>query len=62
MIINTEIRDALTEQGEPTRQLVLSYVNSQGNVSFLTYDIAVNQLFQWRYAKRGDTPDRYFIS
>ena len=43
MIINTEIRDALTEQGEPTRQLVLSYVNSQGNVSFLTYNIPVNQ-------------------
>ena len=38
MIINTEIIDALTEQGEPTRQLVLSY------------------------AKRGDTPDRNFIS
>lgn len=62
MIINTEIRDALTEQGEPTRQLVLSYVNTQGNVSFLTYNIPVNQLFQWRYAKRGDTPDRNFIS
>ena len=62
MIINTEIRDALTEQGEPTRQLVLSYVNAQGNVSFLTYNIPVNQLFQWRYAKRGDTPDRNFIS
>ena len=62
MIINTEIRDALTEQGEPTRQLVLSYINSQGNVSFLTYNIPVNQLFQWRYAKRGDTPDRNFIS
>ena len=62
MIINTEIRDALTEQGEPTRQLVLSYVNSKGNVSFLTYNIPVNQLFQWRYAKRGDTPDRNFIS
>ena len=62
MIINTEIRDALTEQGEPTRQLVLSYINAQGNVSFLTYNIPVNQLFQWRYAKRGDTPDRNFIS
>lgn len=62
MIVNTELRDALDENGQPTRQLVLSYVNSTGTISFLTYNIPLNQMFQWKYAKRGDTVDRNFMS
>lgn len=62
MIVTTELRDVLNAQGVPTRQLVLSYINEQGGISFLTYDIPVDQLYQWKYAKRGDVVDPAFMS
>ena len=62
MIVTTELRDVLNAQGVPTRQLVLSYINEQGGISFLTYDIPIDQLYQWKYAKRGDVVDPAFMS
>ncbi len=62
MIVTTELRDVLNEQGQPARQLVVSYINSQGTISYLTYIIPPNQMYQWKYAKRGETPDKTFKS
>ena len=31
MIVTTEIRDVLNDIGEPAKQLVLSYINKEGN-------------------------------
>ncbi len=62
MIVNTELRDALNEQGQPCKQLVLSYINKEGNISYLSYNIPAYQMYQWKYAKRGDTADNRFVS
>lgn len=62
MIVTTEVRDVLNEQGEPAKQLVLSYINKEGNISYLTYTIPPYQMYQWKYAKRTDIPDPYFKS
>lgn len=62
MIVTTEIRDVLNEQGQPARQLVLSYINKDGGISYLTYIIPPSQMYQWKYCKRGETPDRNFRS
>lgn len=62
MIVTTEVRDTLTAQGVPARQIVLSYINEHGGISFLTYDIPADQMYQWKYAKPGDTVDPIFKS
>ena len=62
MIVTTEIRDVLNEQGQPARQLVLSYINKEGGISYLTYIIPQTQLYQWKYCKRGEVPDGSFKS
>lgn len=54
MIVNTEIRDALAADGQPCKQLVVSYINKEGGVSFLSYNIPPDQMFQWKYAKRNE--------
>lgn len=62
MIVTTEIRDVLNTQGEPAKQLVLSYINKEGNISYLTYILPADQLYQWKYAKRTETPDPIYKS
>lgn len=62
MIVTTEIRDVLNDIGEPAKQLVLSYINKEGNISYLTYTIPPSQMYQWKYAKRTDVPDRQYKS
>ena len=57
MIVTTEIRDVLNDIGEPAKQLVLSYINKEGNISYLTYTIPPSQMYQWKYAKSTDIPD-----
>ena len=62
MIVTTEIRDVLNEQGQPARQLVLSYINKDGGISYLTYIIPPHQMYQWKYSKRGEASDAIFKS
>lgn len=62
MLVNTELRDVLNEYGKPCKQLVVSYINQQGKVSYLTYNIPDSQMYMWRYAKRNEMPDPQFKS
>lgn len=62
MLVNTELRDVLNEYGKPCKQLVVSYINNQGKISYLTYNIPDSQMYQWKYAKRSDVPDAQFKS
>jgi DNA polymerase elongation subunit (family B) len=62
MIVSTQLRDSLNIQGDATKQLVLSYINNEGTISYLTYDIPINQLYTWKYAKRGDAIDPIYKS
>lgn len=62
MIVNTELRDSLDNNGNVCKQIVLSYVNSEGKISFLTYNIPANQMYQWKYAKASDRPEPDFLS
>lgn len=62
MIVSKELRDTLNEQGAPTKQLVLSYVNESGQISFLTYNIPASQMYQWKYTKPRDCRDHIYQS
>lgn len=62
MIVTSEVRDTLNERGEPTRQLVVSYINKEGGISYLTYMIPPDQMYQWKYAKRSEVPDPVYKS
>ena len=69
MIINTEIRDltrngnlVLNQWGQPTRFLCVSYVDKEGHVRYFTWIIPDEMMYQWKYARRNDTPDPVFKS
>lgn len=62
MIVNTETRDALDMYGRPSKEIVLSYINKQGKISYLTYVIPAEQMYQWSYVRRGQNPDPYYRS
>ena len=49
MIINKEQRDCILSNGEIGKELVISYVNKEGNIQFLQYKIPEEQMFQWEY-------------
>lgn len=63
MIISNQLRDALNEQGQPCKQIVISYINKEKTISYLTYNIPQDQMYNWKYASRSDNnKDPYFKS
>lgn len=69
MIVNTEIRD-WTQNGRPVldsygrcrRLLCVSYVTKEKKVDMFVWPIPENFMYQWKYAKKHETPDPYFQS
>lgn len=56
MIVNIEVKDVLCKDGAssvPSKGIYLSYVGDDGEISFLTYAIPSDQMYQWVYAGRG---------
>lgn len=57
MIINRELRDWYDQNGNPCKELIVSYVANNGNIKYLRYSIPENQLFEWEYSHRSDLND-----
>ena len=69
MIVNEEIKDltvngqpVLNEYGQCRRFICISYVDEDEHVKYYTHVIPDDWMYQWKYAKRNDTPDPVFKS
>lgn len=52
MIINKEQVDYLLPDGTPTKKLIVSYIDKQGQVKFLQYPVPKDSMFEWKYTNR----------
>lgn len=50
MIISKEQKDYIDEFGNQRKSLIISYVNKQGGISFMTYKIPQEDMFIWKYS------------
>lgn len=62
MIVNREVRDSIGADGYPGKEIILSYVNKEGKISFMRYAIPREWMYQWRYLKDGYAPDTLYQS
>lgn len=58
MIINKQLVDCVLDNGVPSKMLVVSYIDKDGEAKQLTYKIPKEDLFNWEYAhmKRDADP------
>ena len=55
MIINREIRKSWDmSSNTQCYQMIVSYVGSDGNIKYMTYNLPDNELFEWDYSKKSD--------
>lgn len=52
MIINKEQVDYLLPDGTPTKKLIVSYIDKQGQVKFLQYPVPKESMFEWKYTNK----------
>lgn len=52
MIVSKEQRDYVDENGNVSKNLIVSYVNKSGEISFLDYKVPFDQMFGWKYGIR----------
>lgn len=57
MLVNKEQIDWLDEAGNPTKKLVVSYIDHDGDVKFLQYVVPQKDMFNWFYAKSNNGAD-----
>jgi len=62
MIVNKEIRDVINENGMLSKQQVISYIDKNGNIQYLTYEIPKTEWYNWTLAKANDNPDPVYKS
>lgn len=61
MIINKEQIDINDSNGNLTKQLVISYVNKEGGISFLKWQIPQSELFEWGYTNRANADKPFYV-
>lgn len=61
MIIHKEQIDGNDCNGNPMKVLVISYVNRDGKISFLKWDIPQSEMFEWAYTNRNNA-DAPFVA
>ena len=54
MIVSSETRTIINQYQQQAKQLVVSYINSQGGISYLTYEIPSELCFKWKYTRQND--------
>ena len=54
MIINKEQIDTNDSNGNPVKILVISYVNKEGKISYLKWQIPATEMFEWVYTNRAN--------
>lgn len=52
MIIHKEQIDDIYPDGTPTKKLIVSYVDKNGQIKFLQYPIPPEQMFEWKYTNK----------
>ena len=50
MIINRELRDWYDSNGQPCKELIVSYVATDGTIKYLRYAIPASEMFEWEYS------------
>lgn len=61
MILNTQLVDT-TYEGFATKELIVSYIDKNGDVAFLQSVLHPSELFKWDYAKGREIPDKTYRS
>lgn len=56
MILNIEQSDKLIK-GQPGKELIISYINKEGEISFMRYEIPQWQMFNWAYSNNQNNSD-----
>lgn len=54
MIIDKEQIDSVDSNGNPVKLLVISYVNKEGKISFLQWQIPQYEMYEWGYTNRAN--------
>lgn len=54
MIIHKEQIDCILPDGTPSKKLLVSYVDKEGDIKFLQYPIPKDQMFEWKYTNRAN--------
>lgn len=62
MIINKEQIQAFDAQNREVRNLYISYINKNGEVSFLTYQIPFEQMFEWEYTNKAHADQEFIVT
>lgn len=52
MIINKEQIDFVDENGAQRKMLIISYVNKDGEISFMKWPIPLTEMYEWAYTTR----------
>lgn len=53
MIISKEQQDIVDQNtGDPSKKLIISYVNKNHQISFLQYNVPSSEMFSWKYTTR----------
>lgn len=61
MIVSKEQIDTNDSNGNPVKMLVISYVNKEGKISYLKWQIPASEMFEWVYTNRANA-DKPFIA
>lgn len=63
MIINKEQIDAIDPNtGQPTKKLLISYVNKNKNISFMEWVLPSSEMFKWVYTTRAHADQPFVIT
>lgn len=54
MIINKEQVDSVDAYGNLVKDLIISYVNKEGKISYLKWQIPKSEMFEWNYTNRSN--------
>lgn len=54
MIVHKEQIDVNDSNGNPTKILVISYVNKEGKISYLKWQIPASEMYEWVYTNRAN--------
>lgn len=54
MIIDKEQIDIVDSNGNPTKMLVISYVNKEGKISYFQWNIPQSEMYEWAYTNKAN--------
>lgn len=61
MIVNKQQIDTWDSDGNQRKQLVISYINPSGKISYLQWLIPQDQMFEWGYTNRANADKPFYV-